>query len=94
PAMKFLKSFIARIAKYLTEVSAMSDELIPADSALTELTVNDLAASLVAAPANPAPLDGVVSETIFGKLKTILEALGHELPVFFDEAVALAKKAL
>ncbi|MDY7559948.1 hypothetical protein QN366_04900 [Pseudomonas sp. CCC3.2] len=93
--MKFLKFFIARIAKYLTEVSAMSDEPIPTDSALTELTVNELTASLVAAPlVEPAFVVVLVPETIFAKLETILGALGHELPVFFYEAVALAKKAL
>ncbi len=37
--------------------------------------------------ADPAP-------DLIAKLETILSALGHEFPVFWDEAVALAKKAL
>lgn len=52
-------------------------------SALAALTP----AAVVEPVAAPAP-------DLIAKLETILSALGHEIPVFWDEAVALAKKAL
>jgi hypothetical protein len=100
--------FLAWIAKPKpTEEMKMPEDTVVGDVQFisAELTANDLAASLTAAPTDPvaaAPITqaaptlmtGFVNESIFDKLKTILGALGHELPVFFDEAVALAKKAL
>jgi hypothetical protein len=60
-----------------------------------------LAATLVkvvdpaAAPAADAvlALDAMIPAGTISKLETILAALGHELPGFWSEAVALAKKA-
>lgn len=107
--LKSLLAWIAKTPieeKTMTDTYDANGQLIqPAP----ELTADALAASLLnAQPATvelpavaepviqteAAPMIGVVSESIFEKLKTILGALGHELPVFFDEAVALAKKAL
>ncbi len=48
-------------------------------------------AAPVAQVSEPAPAP---APDLIAKLETILSALGHELPVFWDEAVALAKKAL
>jgi len=50
-------------------------------------------AAPVAQVSEPAPVAAPAPDLI-AKLETILSALGHELPVFWDEAVALAKKAL
>jgi hypothetical protein len=60
-----------------------------------------LAATLVkvvdpaAAPAADAvlALDAMIPTGTISKLETILAALGHDLPPFWAEAVALAKKA-
>lgn len=104
--MNLFTKFLAWIAKTPIEEMNMPDQYDANGQLIApELTANGLAASLVAAPADPVAADpiaqaaptlmtGFVQESIFDKLKTILGALGHELPVFFDEAVALAKKAL
>jgi len=53
-------------------------------------------APVVVVPEVAAPVAQVSAPApdLIAKLETILSALGHELPVFWDEAVALAKKAL
>lgn len=53
-------------------------------------------APVVVVPEAAAPVAQVNAPApdLIAKLETILSALGHELPVFWDEAVALAKKAL
>ncbi|WP_092316355.1 hypothetical protein [Pseudomonas saponiphila] len=76
-------TFPAWIAKLFNEAPAMSELPVELPS--------------VAAPA--ADIDEVVSTVapapdLIAKLESILAALGHELPVFWSEAVALAKKAL
>lgn len=114
---KFLKSFIARIAKYLTEVSAVTDEaLIPAPSDpapllpalsvaagvdVAVLTQGTAEGPLYPMPAPAAPAPVLVAEpakptasALICNLEKALTAMGHELPVFWAEAVALAKKAM
>ena len=107
---QFLKSFIAWIAKTPTEVIVMADvnatgnvvgavdlDALPADVAPVIPVVAVIA--VAAGEAQPAPVAAGASGSgraldAFDKLKTILKSLGHEIPVYFDEAVALAKKAL
>jgi hypothetical protein len=115
---KFLKSFIARIAKYLTEVSAVTDETLIGSDGAAALVVAAPAATPAAvdvavftqgaaegptypmpAPVAPAPVLAPepakpTASALIAKLEAALTAMGHELPVFWDEAVALAKKAV
>lgn len=87
--MKFLKSFIARIAKYLTEVSAMSDEtIIGVDGELVE------AGAVASVDAITEALPAIATPDVTETLKAILTALGHDVGNYWDEAVALAKKVL
>lgn len=108
--MNILKSIWAFIKGPFTEVPAMPDDLIQsgttdstAQAAALKAAAINVALSLPAAgqiatdaPAqisSPAVVD-VPAPDLVETLETILKALGHELPVFWDEAVALAKKAI
>jgi hypothetical protein len=83
-------------------VNDLQAALVPVAPAPTPATdYVALAATVVkvvdpaAAPAADAvlALDAMIPAGTIGKLETILGALGHELPGFWAEAVALAKKA-
>lgn len=83
-------------------VNDLQATLVPAAPAAVPATdYVALAATVVkvvdpaAAPAADAvlALDAMIPAGTIGKLETILGALGHELPGFWAEAVALAKKA-
>ena len=91
----FLKSIVAWIAKLFVEAPVMSELPVEVQNAIASsapvVVVPD--AAPVAQVGEPAPVAAPAPDLI-AKLETILSALGHELPVFWDEAVALAKKAL
>lgn len=94
-APNFLKSIVAWIAKLFVEAPVMSELPVEVQVAIASsapvVVVPD--AAPVAQVSEPAPVAAPAPDLI-AKLETILSALGHELPVFWDEAVALAKKAL
>lgn len=91
----FLKSIVAWIAKPFVEAPVMSELPVEVQTAIASsapvVVVPD--AAPVAQVSEPAHVAAPAPDLI-AKLETILSALGHELPVFWDEAVALAKKAL
>lgn len=94
-APNFLKSIIAWIAKPFVEAPVMSELPVEVQTTIASsapvVVVPD--AAPVAQVSEPDPVAAPAPDLI-AKLETILSALGHELPVFWDEAVALAKKAL
>ena len=108
--MNILKSIWAFIKRPFTEVSAMPDDLIqsgttdstaqafvlnvtaPASTA-SQLAAGQITTDAPAQISSPA-VDDAPAPDLVETLETILKALGHELPVFWDEAVALAKKAI
>ncbi|EXF96285.1 hypothetical protein HK44_020585 [Pseudomonas fluorescens HK44] len=70
----------------------------PASEPVDLLGLAAVAVKLVDPAAAPAvdavlALDAMIPAGTITKLETILGALGHELPAFWAEAVALAKKA-
>ncbi|WP_448120067.1 hypothetical protein [Pseudomonas veronii] len=75
----------AWIAKLFVEAPVMSELPVEVQAAIAS-------SAPVVAPSNADAADP--APDLIAKLETILSALGHELPVFWDEAVALAKKAL
>ena len=92
--------FSGRLATTQNEDSKMPDDLIqsglPAvaqpslqsqEAAPSPVLVVDAGAKADAKQSAPAP-------DVIEKLESILVAIGHELPVFWHEAVALAKKAI
>ena len=91
----FLKSIVAWIAKPFVETPVMSELPVEVQTAIASsaqvVVASDVAS--VAQVSEPAPVAAPTPDLI-AKLETILSALGHELPVFWDEAVALAKKAI
>lgn len=108
--MNILKSIWAFIKGPFTEVSAMPDDLIQSgatDSTAQAVALNAAALATtfpqptacqiaIESPAqisSPA-VDDAPAPDLVETLETILKALGHELPVFWDEAVALAKKVI
>lgn len=81
-----IKSIWAWVIRPFTEESPMSE----VDSALAEVTGNVVVIEPVAvavAAVAPAP---VSTDT----LKAVLTALGHDLDAVWDDAIALARKAL
>ncbi len=66
----------------------MADETVATDVVDTAVVPVPETANAVAEAPAVQPTD------LITKLETILAALGHEFPLFWDEAVALAKKAL
>ena len=86
----------AWIAKLFVEAPVMSELPVEVQNAIASsapVVVVPEAAALIAPVSEPEPVAAPAPDLI-AKLETILSALGHELPVFWDEAVALAKKAL
>lgn len=94
-APNFLKSIVAWIAKPFVEAPVMSELPVEVQTTIASsapvVVVPD--AAPVAQVSEPEPVAAPAPDLI-AKLETILSALGHELPVFWGEAVALAKKAL
>lgn len=106
--MTALKSIWAFIKGPFTEVPAMPEDLIQSgitdsaaqaaalSAAASAATAVPLAASQVALAPPPQVVTKAVDDTpapdLIETLETILKALGHELPVFWDEVVALARK--
>ncbi|WP_265532578.1 hypothetical protein [Pseudomonas saponiphila] len=91
--------FPAWIAKLLKEAPAMSD--MPVEPQATAAPAPAVVAEAAPAVGAIAPYSFVPdapasaqAPDLIAKLEAILAALGHELPVFWGEAVALAKKAL
>ncbi|MEE3504848.1 hypothetical protein QN399_00975 [Pseudomonas sp. 10C3] len=84
---KFLKPFIARIAKTPKEVIAMPDEtvVINAGDQLPPVT----AATPMPAVQPPAAAPVLNTDT----LKAVLAALGYPVPAVWDEAIAISKKS-
>jgi hypothetical protein len=108
--MNILESIWAFIKGPFTEVSVMPDDLIQSGTtdstaqavalnaaamnvALSQPSANQIATDTPAQISSPAAVDAPAPDLV-ETLETILKALGHQLPVFWDEAVALAKKAL
>ncbi len=101
--MKFLKSISAWFAGLFKKGTVMTDEtqavaaeVQPAASPAPVDPIPVLVEQVVVQPAPvlaPEPAKPTASALI-AKLEAALTAMGHELPVFWDEAVALAKKAL
>lgn len=101
--MKFLKSIGTWFAGLFTKGKVMTDETqaaaaevqpaaSPADPipVLVEQVVAPVAPAPVLAPEPAKP----TADALVSKLEAALTAMGHELPIFWKEAVALAKKAL
>lgn len=61
--------------------------------ALSQPSTNQIGTDTPAQISSPAAVDAPAPDLV-ETLETILTALGHELPVFWDEAVALAKKVI
>jgi hypothetical protein len=108
--MNILKSIWAFIKGPFTEVSAMPEDLIQSgitdstaqavalnaaamNAALSQPGAGQIVTGATAQISAPAAVDASAPDLV-ETLETILKALGHELPVFWDEAVALAKKAI
>ncbi|WP_110947403.1 hypothetical protein [Pseudomonas bohemica] len=94
--MNILKTIRAWITGLFTKEPVMADETVATDVVDTAVVdTGDTAVVPVAeTTAAVAEVPAVQSTDLITKLETILTALGHEFPVFWDEAVALAKKAL
>lgn len=96
--MKLLKSISAWFAGLFKKGTVMTDE--------TQAAGADVQPAAAPVPVDPIPVlvEQVVvpaaapakptAGALIAKLEAALTAMGHELPVFWDEAVALAKKAL
>jgi hypothetical protein len=91
-----IKSILAWFAGLFAKGTTMTDETVDTGAQADIVAAAAPAPTVVAAPvaATPVAQTEVPTPDVIGKLETILAALGHELPVFWDEAVALAKKAL
>lgn len=101
--MNIFTSIRAWCSGLFTKGKTMTDTIDPStDTAALAAAVDPSiqAAQIAAVIEQPLPLVPAtpVVETpapdAIEKLEAILAALGHKLPVFWDEAVALAKKAL
>lgn len=94
--MNILKSITAWFTGLFKKDTAMTDETQAA--AVVETPVADAApAAVVVAPvavAEPAPVAVAATPVDTDTLKSILAALGHDLDAVWDDAIALAKKAL
>jgi hypothetical protein len=82
-----IKSILAWFSGLFTKGTTMADETNTDVGATASIAADADSTVVVMKEAVPEP-------DLIAKLETILSALGHELPVFWDEAVALAKKAL
>jgi hypothetical protein len=78
-AIESLKAWLSGL--FTTKEPVMADE--------TNASTTDIE-TVAAAPAVEAPTTAVNTDT----LKSILSALGHDLEAVWDDAIALAKKAL
>lgn len=69
--------------------AAVTGSALAQEGSDSQLSVSD---EVVLTPGTP--MTGVVSDAVLGKLHALLTVLGHDLELVWDDAVALAKKAL
>ncbi|WP_277963885.1 hypothetical protein [Pseudomonas sp. RIT-To-2] len=92
-----LYSITAWFAGLFKKDTVMTDETQAAavvETPAADATPAAVVVAPVAVAAEPAPVAVVATPVDTDTLKSILAALGHDLEAVWDDAIALAKKAL